>query len=264
MESVVFESFPELFKSLVKFVKLKLLGKRSEVKLGLVFKPFNFDKKKRLLDRIRKINAKQKEGQNVVFDDSATTLIYGSDEDEDIEPQLSLQKSHSSSSDDKGIGEIRPNSSFGSSSSLLDESKMSEQKVYAHGSDKEGVAVKIVDKSKRAYDISADAVKSFELTISKPRNSCKYSCRGINAWFYSLFILCFKFHGKPPAKINSSTFSLIYSFLLAMDILLTVNIGFHIFLPFDNWKIYGVPFLGFYPAVTVLGPIVGVIGSFLG
>lgn len=55
MESVVFEAFPELFESLIRFVKTKLMGRKSEIRLGLVFRPFNDEKKRKMLDRIRRI-----------------------------------------------------------------------------------------------------------------------------------------------------------------------------------------------------------------
>ena len=81
MEQIVFESFPKLFKNMIKFIQTKLLGKKSEIRLGLVFKAFNVEKRRKLMDRIRKINGESK-GVN---DAAATTLIYGSDED-DVEP----------------------------------------------------------------------------------------------------------------------------------------------------------------------------------
>jgi len=41
LESVVLESFPELYTSLIRFVKTKLMARKSEIKLGLVFRTFN-------------------------------------------------------------------------------------------------------------------------------------------------------------------------------------------------------------------------------
>ena len=39
MESVVFDAFPDLFENLIRFVKTKLMGRKSEIRLGLVFRP---------------------------------------------------------------------------------------------------------------------------------------------------------------------------------------------------------------------------------
>jgi len=48
LESLVFEAFPSLFKSLIKFVQLKLLNKKSEIRFGLVLKPTTAYQRKRL------------------------------------------------------------------------------------------------------------------------------------------------------------------------------------------------------------------------
>ena len=45
MEAVVFESFPDVFKALIQFIQGKLFGGNSEIRLGLVFKPLDLEKK---------------------------------------------------------------------------------------------------------------------------------------------------------------------------------------------------------------------------
>jgi hypothetical protein len=52
-----------------------------------------------------------------------------------------------------------------STSDLLEETQMEHSEVYIYGSNEASRKVKIVDKSKRAFDISPDAVKSFELAL---------------------------------------------------------------------------------------------------
>jgi len=54
--------------------------------MGLVFKEFSVERNRKLLDRIRKINSQSKNPSQAAFDQSATTLIYGSDEEEDVAP----------------------------------------------------------------------------------------------------------------------------------------------------------------------------------
>lgn len=66
LESVVLESFPELYTSLIRFVKTKLMARKSEIKLGIVFRTFNEQKRKTLLDRIRRITALQKQDQSLM------------------------------------------------------------------------------------------------------------------------------------------------------------------------------------------------------
>jgi len=55
LESMTFDAFPQMFKNLVKFVQMKLLTKKSEIRFGLVIKPTSVNQKKRMNDRIRKL-----------------------------------------------------------------------------------------------------------------------------------------------------------------------------------------------------------------
>jgi hypothetical protein len=48
LDPLVFESFQDLFKELIRFVQGRLLTQDSEIRMGLVFKPFNLDKKRKL------------------------------------------------------------------------------------------------------------------------------------------------------------------------------------------------------------------------
>ena len=56
LESVVFEAFPDMFTDLIRFVKTKLMGRKSEIRLGLVFRPYNEEKRRKLLARILRIS----------------------------------------------------------------------------------------------------------------------------------------------------------------------------------------------------------------
>ena len=75
---------------------------------------------------------------------------------------------------------------------------MEASEVYIYGSGTSAHQVKIIDKSKRALDISPDAIKSLELALQKPRTSCKYKCLRIKAWWYGIWVMFFKHHGIPP------------------------------------------------------------------
>lgn len=55
LESMTFDAFPQIFKSLIKFVQMKLLTKKSEIRFGLVIKSTNKEQTKRMNDRIRKL-----------------------------------------------------------------------------------------------------------------------------------------------------------------------------------------------------------------
>ena len=268
MESVVFEAFPEMLTRMIKFVKTKLMGRKSEIRLGLVFKPFNDEKRRKLLDRIRRITQQQKQADlrlsGRVFEQGSTNLIFGSEEEDNGEEdeQYSYAKvkvGKASSSAKSALGDIRRGNMMESHADILEESNMQASEVFIYGSGESGKQVKIIDKSKRAFDISSDSVKSFELALQKPRSDCKHKMLRCRGWFYSVWILFFKHHGIPPKSGTRYQYFLGFSIFLALDFLMTLNICFHMFQPLDNWKLYGVPYFFLSPAVTVLGPICGAI-----
>ena len=84
---MVLEAFPEMFVNMVNFIQHKLLGKKSEIRLGLVFRPFSFEKRKKLLDRVRMRTMQQKcisgKLSGINFNSSSTEFIYGSDDEDD-------------------------------------------------------------------------------------------------------------------------------------------------------------------------------------
>jgi len=269
MESIVFETFPEMFDSLIRFVKTKLMARKSEIRLGIVFKPYSDEKKKKMMDRLRRITQKQKQSSDRmngnIFDQASSNLIFGSeDEDNSAEDEYSYAKVKNVGASRGGkvnLGDIRRGQSENESNTeLLDETNMESSEVYIYGSGQSSKEVKIVDKSKRAFDISGDAVKSLELALQKPRTSCKNKCLRFRGWWYALWILFFKHHGIPPKAGTRYQYFLGFAIFLALDTLMTLNICFHMFQPLDNWEKLGIPYFFISPAVTVLGPICGIIG----
>lgn len=55
-----------------------------------------------------------------------------------------------------------------------------------------------------------------------------------------------------------------YAVAVALDLLLTTIVSVHIFSPITNLKTIGVPFLFLLPFMTICGPLLGVVGTFLG
>ena len=263
MELVVFETFPELFHSLIRFVKTKLMARKSEIRLGIVFKPYSDEKKRKMLDRIRRITQKQKQSSDRmngnILDQGSSNLIFGSEEeDNNQEDEYSYAKAGARKAN---LGNIRRGGAeTESNTELLDETNMESSEIYIYGSGQSSKEVKIIDKSKRAFDISGDAVKSLELALQKPRTSCKHKMLRFRGWWYSLWVLFFKHHGIPPKAGTRYQYFLGFAIFVALDTLMTMNLCFHMFQPLDNWKTYGIPYFFISPAVTVLGPICGIIG----
>lgn len=272
MESIVFETFPEMFHSLIRFVKTKLMGRKSEIRLGIVFRPYSDEKKRKMLDRIRRITQKQKQSADRmsgnIMDQGSTNLIFGSEEeDNNEEDEYSYAKvvlKKAGANGKQNLGDIRRGSGENDTNTeLLDETNMESSEIYIYGSGQSSKEVKIIDKSKRAFDISSDAVKSLELALQKPRTSCKNKMLRFRGWWYSIWVLFFKHHGIPPKVGTRYQYFLGFSIFVALDTLMTMNLCFHMFQPLDNWKSYGIPYFFISPAVTVLGPICGIIGCIL-
>ena len=140
---------------------------------------------------------------------------------------------------------------------------MQESEIYIHGSDRTK-SVKIIDKSKRAFDIGPESTKSLELAIRKERNRCKHKLQMFKAKMIALWILMFKHHGIPPSQRGIPGYFLGLACFIAIDTVLLMSFTFHIFRPMANFEHYGFSFLLFYPAVTVLGPLAGIAGCITG
>lgn len=128
----------------------------------------------------------------------------------------------------------------------------------------ENYQVKILDKSKRAYDISPESTQALELALQKKKTGCCTCITGFRAWWYSAWLLSLKHHGKPPARGNLSCLFFAYSISVSFDILLSFIICVHVIHPFDNIYTIGAPWLLVLPFVTILGPVWGFLGSMTG
>ena len=146
-----------------------------------------------------------------------------------------------------------------STSDILEETNMEASEVFIYGSGSSAQQVKIIDKSKRALDISPDAVASLELALQKPRTSCKHKCLRFKAFWYGIWVMFFKHHGIPPKSGTRYQYFLGYSMFLCLDLLMTISVCFHMFQPMENWKLYGIPYFFISPGCSVLGPIMGLM-----
>ena len=177
LESVFFNHFPDMYGSLLSYIKEKLLADRSEVRLALVLRPFSIKKAIKTEMRVNMMtessnsaDAYQKainKEESVLFDETETEL-----EEKSVK---SFDKPSNSEGD-----EI-----LGSTASLTS--------VVAGSNDiSKKRAVKLFDKTKRAFSISIESSKAFELAIRKPREGCSACCTRVRASFYSLYVLMVK------------------------------------------------------------------------
>lgn len=81
---------------------------------------------------------------------------------------------------------------------------------------------KLFDKQMRAFSISVDSSKRFELAIRKPRNKLKHKYNSLKKFIYQLLLLFQKHHGSPAEDTDFTWYFVAYAVVLALDIFLFV------------------------------------------
>ena len=103
-------------------------------------------------------------------------------------------------------------------------------------------AVKLVDKTRRAFSISIESSKAFELAIRKPRRKLKHKFTRVRAQMYGLYLLLMKHFGSPTKSNDLNMVFALFAAVLTLDIMLLVNYTYHIFMPKDNFNQFGWAF----------------------
>jgi len=124
--------------------------------------------------------------------------------------------------------------------------------------------VKLVDKSRRAFSVSIESTKAFEIAIRKPRNKAKHIVTKIRASFYGLFLLLVKHHGKPPTGHDLTGYFVFMAAIVGLDIMVLINFTYHIFLPPTNFEKFGFAFFFLYPLIPILSPIFAITSAVVG
>ena len=248
VDPTVFDNFPAVYKRLIQHVQMKLLTGHSEIKIGLVIKPIAKDENMRINQQIRHIS-ESLGGRNDSVLDLGQNYISSIFKEELLNKQASANRPHAS-----GLEEPLLNSS-------LDDS-MLESQVFLAGSQTPS-PVTIIDKSKRAYDISLESTERLEKKLHKRPKRCKYVRLRIRSVLYSLFLMLFKMHGKPPSDTLSLWF-LLFSMSLSLEILLTFVFLLHVINPFSNVWSVGFAFVFVLPLITLIAPLWGIFGTLMG
>jgi len=123
--------------------------------------------------------------------------------------------------------------------------------------------VKLVDKSLRAFSISIDSSKEFELAIRKPRNKIKHHVNACRTSIYGLWLLFTKHHGSPPEARDLSSFFILYATILAIDILMLISFTFYCFLE-DNFSSFGWAFFFLHFGVPYFAPFIAFVSAITG
>lgn len=125
-------------------------------------------------------------------------------------------------------------------------------------------SVKLVEKTKRAFSISIESSKAFELAIRKPRTACKHYFTSIRAFIYSIYLLLMKQSGSPPSSKDLTNFFIVYSGLLALDAMFLLNYTLHIVFPLTNFIRFGWAFIFFVFLAPFVSPILAFTAAYKG
>ena len=117
---------------------------------------------------------------------------------------------------------------------------------------------KLVDRSLRAFSISIDSSKAFELAIRKPRNKLKHHVNRIRGGLYSFFLVLIKHHGSPSQNSDITWFYAAMSFIISLDIILLMNFTFHIVYPPSNYSAFGWAFVFMPPLIPYMAPVAAI------
>jgi hypothetical protein len=124
--------------------------------------------------------------------------------------------------------------------------------------------VKLVDKTRRAFSISIESQKAFELAIRKPRRKTKHEVTRIRAWIYGVFLLLMKHHGSPTKTKDLNRVFALFAAVLTVDILLLINFTLHIFIPVTNFYHFGWLFFFVFFGIPYFSPMIAVLASLSG
>lgn len=83
----------------------------------------------------------------------------------------------------------------------------------------------LVDKSIRAFSVSVESAKAFELALRKPRRKNKHKVIEVKKYMYQAFMLFHKHMGQPVETNDFTWYFVAYSAILAVDIMLLFNMA---------------------------------------
>lgn len=121
-----------------------------------------------------------------------------------------------------------------------------------------------MDKTRRAFSISIESSKAFELAIRKPRRKVKHQITRLRAWMYGVHLLLMKHFGSPTRSNDLNIVFALFAATLSMDIMVIVNYTYHLFLPMSNFTSFGWAFFFVWFGIPYLSPLIAFIAAFVG
>lgn len=124
--------------------------------------------------------------------------------------------------------------------------------------------IKLVDKTRRAFSISIESSKAFELAIRKPRKKLKHAVTRLRAKLYSVYLLLAKHHGSPPGSKDLSFVFAFFAACVALDFMLLINYTLHIMVPVSNFYSFGWVFMFIIFGVPYFSPLLAFVAALNG
>jgi hypothetical protein len=124
--------------------------------------------------------------------------------------------------------------------------------------------VKLINKDKRAFSLSIDSSKAFELAIRKPRNKLKHKFTSFRSSVYGIYLLLMKHHGSPTKSKDFNLVFILYSALVAIDAMVLFDYTMHIFTPIIHYEEFGWAFFWFYFGVPYFSIILAMASAYTG
>lgn len=243
LESIFIDAFPGMYSSLIDYVKFRVQTGKSEIRLLLLFKRFSMSKS--IGTRMRTERMHQQAGKdggaayrNAV--QNQESILWDETDKDDEELRVSY------------VGRPRQ--------------KGEENKHLPKGAEQDGDGVthvqmpKAIDTRIRAFSHSIDAAKMFEVAIRKPRNSCKYQVYGFKGLLYGIYMLFTNRHGSPTDSKDLSSFFMLYSVVLAIDVSVLISFSLHAFFSPRNLEHFGWAFCFFF-GLPYFTPLVATLAA---
>ena len=149
---------------MLEYIKAKLVSHKSEIRLALVFKKYTKNKQLKTELRVNQMmtNSASRDAYQLAINREESVLFDETDQDAE---------------EDKITYAARPKQVSGLDSSA---NLVSTAQMHLVPSNKVN-PIKLIDKTRRAFSISIESQKAFELAIRKPRKKMKHEVTRIRA-----------------------------------------------------------------------------------
>lgn len=133
-----------------------------------------------------------------------------------------------------------------------------------YGATFDSLQQQLVDRSIRAFSVSVESSKAFELALRKPRRKTKHKIIEAKKYAYQAFMLFHKHMGYPVEANDFTWYFVAYSCVLAIDIMLLFNMIINCSMPSQNFYRFGWVYWLLPPLAAILSACFGIAAAIKG